>query len=808
MTNPVANLSGQGSLFGPDDLPLPTRAEATRRIDELRRELEHHSYLYYAKDAPSISDAAYDSLMRELITLETEYPDLITPNSPTQRVGTTPDSQFAAVAHATKMYSLDNAMDIGELDAWMQRTTEALGHAPRFIAELKIDGSSIALTYRHGELIRAATRGDGRTGEDVTANIRTVRDVPLRLRPGLLADQAEIEVRGEVYLPKASFERINEAQEAANKPTFANPRNAAAGSLRQKDPAITASRDLATFMYARGGDGDSGTAQRQRPENEQAALFPVEPEPGPEPEPEPGPGPRPAGGPSEPGTPAPGALSTLSTQHDFLVALTEAGFHVNPDVRICPNPAEVRAFCERALTDRFDLPYEIDGVVVKVDDFAAQAQLGSTMRAPRWAIAFKFPPEEKTTVLRDIVVQVGRTGALTPVAEFDPVTVAGSTIARATLHNAGEVHRKGVLIGDTIIVRKAGDVIPEVVGPVEGLRTGSERAFEMPQRCPSCGAEVFYEESEVTLRCENITCPAQRFERLRHWTSRGAADIEGLGAEIITLLVDTGLVRDIADFYRLDYDDLVATKTGRVLKGGTEQTFSPLIAAKLLEAIEGSEQAPFAKLLFGLGIRQVGARTAEDLTRYFPSIQALAAATEEELSAVEGVGPVVAAAIRDFFSVPANRELIDRLLARGVVLKREGDAEALAGAGPGAGSGAGVGPGSGPLAGQTFVLTGALEALTREEAGAALRALGAKVTGSVSKKTSFVVAGADAGSKYAKAVTLGVPILDESQLQAILADPTLVIAHAVAESNPETESLDPATEAQDDRSNLNGTAHA
>ncbi|MCL2882665.1 MAG: NAD-dependent DNA ligase LigA [Coriobacteriia bacterium] len=709
MSAPAAKPADQGSLFGLQDLPTPTRAEATSRIDELRRELEHHSYLYYAKDAPSISDAAYDSLMRELITLETEYPDLITPNSPTQRVGTTPDSQFASVEHAAKMYSLDNAMDLGELDAWMQRTTDALGHEPRFIAELKIDGSSIALTYRHGELIRAATRGDGRVGEDVTANIRTVRDVPLRLRSGLLASQAEIEVRGEVYLPKASFERINEAQEVASKPTFANPRNAAAGSLRQKDPAVTASRDLATFMYARSGDGE--------------AL----------------------------------AFETLATQHDFLATLTEAGFHVNPDVKICGSPVEVRAFCEKALTDRFDLPYEIDGVVVKVDDFAAQAVLGSTMRAPRWAIAYKFPPEEKTTVLRDIVVQVGRTGVLTPVAEFDPVTVAGSTIARATLHNAGEVRRKGVLIGDTIIVRKAGDVIPEVVGPVEGLRTGAERVFEMPATCPSCGAEVFHEEGEVALRCENITCPAQRFERLRHWTSRGAADIEGLGPEIITLLIEAGLVRDIADFYRLDYDDLVAVKTGRVLKDGTQQTFSPKNAAKLLEAIEGSVQAPFAKLLFGLGIRQVGARTAEDLTHRFGSIQALAAASADELSAVEGVGPVVANTIRDFFSVPANRELIDRLLACGVVLQREGGAQDLAG--------------PGPLTGLTFVLTGALETMTRDEAGAALRALGAKTAGSVSKKTSYVVAGADAGSKYTKAVELGVPVLDEAQLQQILADP-------------------------------------
>jgi len=761
MTNPH-DTTPQDSLFGSPDCHCEERSDAaiqaasvadvatvlsrdkaTSRIEELRCELEHHSYLYYAKDAPSISDAAYDSLMRELITLEDEHPELITPNSPTQRVGTTPDSAFAPATHAAKMYSLDNAMDLGELDAWMQRTTEALGQArsPRFIAELKIDGSSVALTYRAGELTRAATRGDGRVGEDVTANIRTVRDVPLRLLPGLLAQEAEVEVRGEVYLPKASFERINEAQEASGKPAFANPRNAAAGSLRQKDPRVTASRDLATFMYARADDA------APRPENgpavEPAVMFSAELGP--------------AGEPSEPL-----ALDVLSTQHDFLEALAAAGFHVNPDVRVCGSPAEVRAFCEKALADRFDLPYEIDGVVVKVDDFAAQSRLGSTMRAPRWAIAYKFPPEEKTTVLRDIVVQVGRTGVLTPVAEFDPVTVAGSTIARATLHNIDEVRRKGVLIGDTIIVHKAGDVIPEVVGPVEGLRDDSQRAFEMPEMCPSCGMPVFHEAGEVALRCENVTCPAQRFERLRHWTSRGAADIEGLGPEIITLMIEAGLARDIADFYTLDFDKLAALKTGRVLKDGTEQTFSPKNAAKLLEALEGSKRAPFAKLLFGLGIRQVGARTAEDLARRFGSIEALAEASAEELALVDGVGPVVATSIRDFFTVTANRALIERLLACGVILRY--DAAELDAVGPQ------------PLAGLTFVLTGALEMMTRDEAASALRALGAKTAGSVSRKTSYVVVGADAGSKYAKAVELGVPTLDESQLQQLLADPQKVIA--------------------------------
>ncbi len=688
-----------------------SRTGAQARIEELRRTLEHHSYLYYAKDAPSISDAAYDSLMRELISLEEEFPEFIAPNSPTQRVGTTPDAQFAPVEHAAKMYSLDNAMDIEELEAWMARTEEALDRSSeagelRYIAELKIDGSSIALTYQGGELVRAATRGDGRIGEDVTANIRTIHDVPLRLSPGLLSQQAEIEVRGEVYLPKASFERINEAQEASGKTTFANPRNAAAGSLRQKDPSITASRDLATFMYARSDDGN--------------AL----------------------------------AFGELTTQHDFLHALSDAGFHVNPDVRVCTSRAEVRQFCESAIEDRFGLPYEIDGVVVKVDMFALQAELGSTARAPRWAIAFKFPPEEKTTVLRDIVIQVGRTGVLTPVAEFNPVVVAGSTIARATLHNEDEVRRKGVLIGDTIIVHKAGDVIPEVVGPVLDMRTADARPFVMPQNCPSCGSRVFHEAGEVAVRCENITCPAQRKERLLHWVSRGAADIEGLGSEIVTQLIDQNLVHDIADFYTLDFDTLSTLALGRVRKDGTQQVFGEKNAAKVLEHIQKSKQASFAKLLFGLGIRQVGARTSEDLVARFASVNELAQASIEDLSEVDGVGPVVATSIYDFFTLPENKALINRLLAQGVRLERpanEGSEQPQT------------------LTGLTFVLTGTLEHWTRDEAGAALKAFGAKVSSSVSAKTSFVIAGADAGSKLTKALRLGVSVLDEAQLETILA---------------------------------------
>ena len=679
---------------------------AERRADELRAEIERHAHLYYVKDAPEISDAAYDSLVAELVQIEERYPDLVRDDSPTQRVGATPDSAFAPVQHASRMYSLDNAMDLDELDHWLERTSEAVqdeGGWPEYVAELKIDGSSIALTYEDGKLVRAATRGDGTVGEDVTANIRTVRDVPLRLRDTALA-QGTVEVRGEVYLPKASFERLNAANEAAGSATFANPRNAAAGSLRQKDPAVTASRDLATFIYARGG-GDAPSS------------------------------------------------SVPATQSALLEELATAGFHTNPDVQVCATHDEVRTFCERALERRFDLPYEIDGVVVKVNDVRIQEALGYTAKAPRWAIAYKFPPEERTTVLREIRIQVGRTGVLTPLAEFDPVLVAGSTIARATLHNEDEIRRKGVLIGDTIVVRKAGDVIPEVVGPIEGLRTGAERPFEMPSYCPSCESPVFREEGEVAVRCMNAQCPAQLAERLIHWVGRGAADIEGLGAETIPRLLEAGLVSDIGGFYTLTEDDLAQLDLGRVKKDGTAVLFGRTMAAKVLAHIEASKRRPPAKLLFGLGIRHVGSTVSESLIGTFGSVRAIADASQDQLAATEGIGPTIAASIADFFSVPANRELLDRLERAGLSLEvAESDRASDA------------------LAGLTFVLTGSLEQFTRDAAGDALKKLGAKVSSSVSRKTSFVVAGDTPGSKYDKAVQLGVPVLDELQLARILSE--------------------------------------
>ncbi len=695
----------QSSLFDEQTL-AQTLADPAERAAALRKEIEHHTYLYYALDKPEISDAAFDSLMRELREIEAAHPELVDPSSPTQRVGGYVGEQFAPVKHAKRMYSLDNAMDLDELDAWMARVEEAYGSLPPLCCELKIDGSSIALTYEEGVLVRAATRGDGTTGEDVTANMRTVRDVPLRLREGSLADlrEASIELRGEVYMPKASFEKLNKAAEANGKQAFANPRNAAAGSLRQKDPAITQGRDLSTFMYAVADE----------------------------------------------------ASIAAEGQWELLQWLQGAGFHVNPDVKLCRSAEEVRDFCSYALERREQLPYEIDGVVVKVNSFAHQTSLGFTARAPRWAIAFKFPPEEKTTLLKDITVQVGRTGALTPVAELEPVVVAGSTVARSTLHNLDEVRRKDVRIGDTVIVRKAGDVIPEVLGPVLSLRPEGAAPWDMPAACPSCGSPVIREEGEVAFRCISIDCPAQALERLQHWASRGALDIDGMGEEIIGRLVESGRLSDVADYYSLDELELAQLDMGRLNKEGKPIRLGSTVAKKLVSAIDASRSRGFARALFGIGIRHVGKTTAELLAARFMSIDGLMAASEEELAEVEGIGPKMARSIFVFLRTPDNLAVIERLRAAGVSLADEA---------PEAGEELPQ-----TLAGLTFVLTGSLveSGMTRDEAGARLKAMGAKVSGSVSKKTSFVIAGEAAGSKYDKAVSLGVPVLDEAAFLRIL----------------------------------------
>lgn len=693
--------------------PADTHAkDPAARAAELRHLLDYHAYRYYALDDPEITDAQFDRMLRELQAIEELHPELVTPDSYTQRVGGFVSRQFAPVTHAARMYSIDDAMNLDELDEWLARTDEALGASETnpvaYTCELKIDGLGVALTYRDGAFVRAATRGDGTTGEDVSANVRTIRDVPMHLKPeGLRRVDGggfghSLEIRGEVYMPKHSFERLNEQADSEGREPFANPRNAAAGSLRQKDPKITAHRDLETFIYAVADEG------------------PLH----------------------------------VTTQHGFLEWLKSCGFSVNPSWRRCNTAAEVHQYCADALANRDGLDYDIDGVVVKADNFASQEALGFTARAPRWAIAFKFPPEEKRTVLRDIRIQVGRTGVLTPVAEFDPVVVAGSTIARATLHNEDEVRRKNVRVGDTIVVHKAGDVIPEVVGPVLELRPADAPEFRMPRTCPSCGSPVVREEGEVAWRCVSIDCPAQAHERLCHWVSRKAMDIDGLGDELIGNLVAAGLVSDVADFYDgLDERALAACPTGRVSVAGDDILVGKVIAAKVMAQVEESRGRGLARVLFGLGIRHVGEQVARSLAAEFGSLDRLQAADEERIAAVDGVGPKIARSVREFLAVPENLAVLERLREARVSLEEERPAEER----------------PQTLAGLTFVLTGTLERHTRDEAKAALQALGAKVSGSVSKKTSYVVAGAAAGSKLTKAESLGVPVLDEAALDHILA---------------------------------------
>ena len=714
-----AQVEMQASLFGdlpgeetaaPAPAPAP-KASPRARAAELNRMLNTYAYSYYALDKPQVTDAEFDRLLVELQGIEAEHPELVTADSYTQRVGGYVSEQFEPVAHAQRMYSIDDAMNLEELDEWLVRTDEALGASATnpvaYTCELKIDGLGVALTYTDAQFVRAATRGDGTTGENVTANVLTIKDIPHALAAEGLAKVEDgglgqtIEVRGEVYMPKHSFVRLNEDADAAGREPFANPRNAAAGSLRQKDPKVTAHRDLETFIYAVADE----------------------------------------------------APLAVNTQWQFLQWLRSCGFNVNPNAARCTSAAEVHEFCAQALAHRDELDYDIDGVVVKVDSFASQEALGFTARAPRWAIAFKFPPEEKQTVLREIRIQVGRTGVLTPVAEFDPVLVAGSTIARATLHNIDEIRRKNVRVGDTIVVHKAGDVIPEVVGPVLNLRPADAVEFQMPTHCPSCGSPVLREEGEVAYRCVSIDCPAQAHERLCHWVSRKAMDIDGLGDELIGKLVSAGLVSDVADFYdSLTEGALAACPTGRVSVAGEDILVGKTIAAKVMSQITESRERGLARVLFGLGIRHVGEQVARSLAKEFGSLAALMAADEERIAGVEGVGPKIAHSVREFLLVEENLAVLNRLQEAGVVLEEEQAETAPQ-----------------TLAGLTFVLTGTLENLKRDEAKAQLMAFGAKVSGSVSKKTSYVIAGASAGSKLTKAQELGVPVLGEAALEQILA---------------------------------------
>jgi len=652
-------------------------------VEELREQINHHAYRYYVLDDPEVSDAEYDELLRELQALESEFPELITPDSPTQRVGGAPSDLFAPVQHRSRMLSLDNVFSQEELEAWGRRVERLIGSGARYACELKIDGVAVALTYEDGVYARGATRGDGVTGEDITANIRTVRAVPQRLR--VANPPAVLEVRGEMYLPVKAFEKLNEQLLAEGKRPFANPRNAAAGSLRQKDPAVTASRPLRLWTHG------LGWAEGLRFESHSQSLA----------------------------------------------WLRDAGLPVDPHITVVDTLEEVFAFTQRWQEHRHSVDYEIDGVVVKVDQIPLQEELGATSHAPRWAVAYKFPPEERTTILRAIEVHTGRTGIVTPFARLEPVFISGVTVTTATLHNEDEVARKDVRVGDTVIVRRAGDVIPEVVGPVLSKRPKGARPWRFPKRCPSCGTELVRREGEAYWRCPNKrACPSQNVEWLFAFASRGAMDIEGLGYKTGYLLIDLGWIQDPADVYSLTAEQL------EQLPGFAEKRIE-----NLLTAIEASKDRPVWRLLVALNIPHVGSTVARLLTQAFPSIDRLAAASEEEIAQVEGVGPIIARSVAEWFADEHNRRLLEKLRAAGVRME---DPEPER-------------PPEGPLSGKTIVLTGGLGAMSREEATRAAEQAGAKVTSTVSKKTDFVVAGESPGSKLAKAEQLGVEIVDEKE---------------------------------------------
>jgi DNA ligase (NAD+) len=694
--------------------------EDRHRHAELAEELTEHNYRYHVLDSPLVSDAQYDREMRELRELEERFGELRTPDSPTQRVGGAISTDFAAVEHLQRLLSLDNAFSAEELDAWAARAAKLGGSGP-YLCELKIDGLAIALVYREGRLVRAATRGDGVTGEDVTPNIKTIAAVPSRLAGSGWPE--ELEVRGEVFLPVVAFAELNERLTSAGKAAFANPRNSAAGSLRQKDPRITATRALSMLvhgLFVPGGSADSGMPA---PDDAGAVA---------------------AVGPDVP-----------QTQSGWYERLAQWGLPVSDRYRVVDDLDDVREYIARYAVHRHDTPYEIDGVVVKIDRLEVQRQLGATSRAPRWAIAYKYPPEEVTTRLLDIKVNVGRTGRVTPFAVMEPIKVSGSTVDRATLHNADELTRKGVLIGDMVVLRKAGDVIPEVVGPVADLRDGTERAFDFPTHCPECGTLLAREEGGVDWRCPNArSCPAQLRERLFHLAGRGALDIEVLGYEAAVALLDSRLLTDEGDLFGLTEDDL-ATCPFFVSKQGT----LTVNAVKLLRNLEEARRRPLWRILVALSIRHVGPTAAKALATAFGSVEAIAQAPAEALTGVADVGPTIAASVQDWFGVDWHAAIVAKWQAAGVQLAQEGWVPPPV-----------VTPEGGPLTGVTVVLTGTLADRTREEAAAAVQALGGKVTASVSKKTRFVVAGENAGSKLDKAAKLGVPVLDETGLDVLLSE--------------------------------------
>ncbi len=669
-----------------------TIIDPVARMEELRAAIRHHGHRYHALDDPEIADAEYDALVRELEALEEQHPDLITPDSPTQRVGGQVSELFAPVTHRRRLFSLDNAETAGDLQEWEDRIVRQLGRTPDgYSCELKIDGLAVSLTYEHGMFTRGATRGDGLTGEDITANLRMIDAIPSRL---LGADPpAVLEVRGEVYMPYAAFEALNARQVEAGDRVFINPRNAAAGSVRQKDPTIAGERRLSIWIY-------------------QAGVI--------------------EGGPD---------LATHGQTMEYLAGL---GLEVNPASRVVADLAGVLEYVALAEETRNDHEYQTDGVVVKVDSLELQDRLGFTARAPRWAIAYKFPPEERTTLLKDILINVGRTGAVTPFASLEPVFVGGANVSQATLHNEEQIRQKDLRIGDTVVVRRAGDVIPEVVGPVVSLRTGSERIWSMPTVCPSCGSAIVRPEGEKVARCTGgLSCPSRLREWLAFFAGRGAMDIEGLGYKTIELLIDEALISDPADIFFLTPEQFAGF-----------EGWGEVSVANLMDGIDAARDRPIARLVTALGIRHVGPKAAEEFARAYRSIDRLALAGEDELVAIDGIGPTIARAWVEWCADPDNLALLDKFRAGGVRME---DPEPESGVV------------SDVLAGVTLVVSGTLAGFSRDEAQAAITARGGKATGSVSKSTTALVVGDSPGaSKVAKAESLGVPVIDEEAFVALL----------------------------------------
>ena len=660
------------------------------RVAELRDQINLHNYRYYVLDSPLIGDAEYDGLMRELRALEEADPELVTPESPTQRVGAAPSPEFKEVEHPQPMLSLANAFEAAELAAWHRRAANLLETGSfSMVCEPKIDGLAIALTYEEGKLVRGATRGDGLRGEDVTSNVRTISSVPLVLRSAVALPRV-LEVRGEVYFPRDRFQQLNDERAQRGESLYANPRNTAAGSLRQLDPRITASRPLDVYIYQLGWASDG---------------------------------------------------SVPDTHWEVLAWLRELGLRVNPEVRRVGTLEEVEEYHHRWLESRHESNYQTDGVVVKIDRLDYQRHLGFVGREPRWAIAYKFPAEQAVTRLLEIGINVGRTGSMNPYAMLEPVEVSGVTVKQATLHNEDDIRRKDIRIGDYVIVERAGEVIPQVVGPVPDRRTGEERPFLMPERCPACGGPVTRPLGEAMHRCTNTACPAQAFERLRHFVSQGAMDIEGLGGKLVDALLEAGLVREVPDIYGLTREQLL-----------TLERLADKSADNLLAAIDASKGRPVPAVIFALGILHVGAETAELLARRFGGVQRLADATAEELEAIPGIGPKVALAIVDHFQQPGNRHIVQRLRESGVTMEME---QAPAAQGPQ------------PLAGKRLVVTGRLQRFTRSQIEGLIKELGGRVSGSVGKNTDYLVAGEDSGSKLGDAQQLGVPIISEDEFLAL-----------------------------------------